>query len=585
LLLAGVSGTAIYAFQRQNTALLSVARDSLPKAGLMGEIRNDNNFIIRYLSQASWEKNDIKQEAFLKMVIERIPDVEGDIQAIKKLPKTPDFKKVFDPVESEWAGILPGLKQAVALLRKNSMESDQEAEKVIDRVSGASQKMGEALTEASKISAENADVTVNKSLAASKFYMTLLITISIAGALAVFLFGLALASKLAGSLNEIAVVLEKGAEEVSSAATEIAASSEEVSASVTEQAAALQETAASIQEMSAMVAKNTENCSRSTDTSNESHRAATQGKNVVHEMIQAIDAIHRSNTETMTEIEASNRQISDIVQVIGEIANKTKVINDIVFQTKLLSFNASVEAARAGENGKGFAVVAEEVGNLAQMSGNAAKEISDMLQGSMQRVEGIVTSTREKTERLMALGKDKVEKGSQIAKQCGEVLESIVQNVAIVTQSVGEISTASQEQDHGIREITKAMGELDQATQQNSSACQQTASAAEELSAQSEILRSAVQRLLTTVEGEGKNGHRTGRGPEFHSAKSNIIPMNRPAPRSAPKTSSSTFSQGQTSTGFSAARGRSVRATDGNAVRAVDPVSVPSEDDDRFEDV
>jgi methyl-accepting chemotaxis protein len=78
----------------------------------------------------------------------------------------------------------------------------------------------------------------------------------------------------------------------------------------------------------------------------------------------------------MNQINYSNEQMSEIVKVIQEIETKTKVINDIVFQTKLLSFNASVEAARAGEQGKGFAVVAEEVGNLAQMSGNAAKEIS-----------------------------------------------------------------------------------------------------------------------------------------------------------------------------------------------------------------
>jgi methyl-accepting chemotaxis protein len=86
----------------------------------------------------------------------------------------------------------------------------------------------------------------------------------------------------------------------------------------------------------------------------------------------------------------SNDEISSIVKVIAEIGDKTKVINDIVFQTKLLSFNASVEAARAGEQGKGFAVVAEEVGNLATMSGKAAEEISSMLGDSMGKVELIV---------------------------------------------------------------------------------------------------------------------------------------------------------------------------------------------------
>jgi methyl-accepting chemotaxis protein len=203
----------------------------------------------------------------------------------------------------------------------------------------------------------------------------------------------------------------------------------------------------------------------------------------------------------MKEIERNNQDILAIVKVISEIESKTKVINDIVFQTKLLSFNASVEAARAGEQGKGFAVVAEEVGNLAQMSGNSAKEIALLLEESTKKVELIVSNTKSKVDRLVVNSNEKIEQGSEIAKECGVILNAIVDNVESVNGVVNEISTASIEQDRGIKEISKAVNQLDQSTQQNSTATQQTANAAQQLSHQAEILRSTVLELLGTVNG------------------------------------------------------------------------------------
>ena len=251
-----------------------------------------------------------------------------------------------------------------------------------------------------------------------------------------------------------------------------------------------------------MVEKNSENAEMSTSVANHSQDTAEKGKGVVQEMIVSIEQIDRSNTDIMTQIEASNRQISEIVKVISDIGTKTNVINDIVFQTKLLSFNASVEAARAGEYGKGFAVVAEEVGNLAQMSGDAAKEITDMLNESIRVVEGIVKDTQTRVESLVKVGKGKVEVGSNIAKRCGEVLSEIVTSVRSVSQMVGEISAGSHEQSKGVDEISKAIVQLDQVTQENSNSSQSFAETAERLSAQAAALKHSVQLLTQTLNGE-----------------------------------------------------------------------------------
>jgi methyl-accepting chemotaxis protein len=299
------------------------------------------------------------------------------------------------------------------------------------------------------------------------------------GGLAGMLFAFFFANGLVKTLRSISTALSDASAQVSAAAGQVASASEELSQAATEQASSLEETAASIEEMSSMVSKNNENSRSAAGQSDEALQGANKGKASVDQMINS-----------MREINESNAQIAEIVKVIREIDTKTKVINDIVFQTRLLSFNASVEAARAGEHGKGFAVVAEEVGNLAEMSGGAAEEISGLLESSIQKVDSIVNGT-----------KARVEQGTAVAQDCGSVLDEIVRGVSGVTKTAGEISTACNEQAQGVQEITKAMNQLDQVTQQNAATSEEAASAAEELSAQAESLNSLVNTLVCTVDG------------------------------------------------------------------------------------
>jgi methyl-accepting chemotaxis protein len=340
-------------------------------------------------------------------------------------------------------------------------------------------------------------------------------------------------------IQDVIHSLRAGSNQVSSAAQQIASSSEELSQAATEQAASLEETAASIEEMNSMVAKNSENANSASSTSQKSQGKAAEGKAVVEKMIESMEAINRSNGTIMDQVNRSNESMAGIIKVIEEIGQKTKVINDIVFQTKLLSFNASVEAARAGEHGKGFAVVAEEVGNLAQMSGNAAKEISTLLEDSVNKVTQIVQETKTSVEQLIAEGKETVEKGTEVARQCGEVLEDIVVNVSSVTTMASEIATASAEQSRGCAEVTKAMTQVDQATQQNAATSEECASASEELAAQAEVLQNTVKDLIATV--LGANAAQTNETftpekktpPKPKAQTANVVPMKKLAAKHA----------------------------------------------------
>lgn len=308
-----------------------------------------------------------------------------------------------------------------------------------------------------------------------------------------------------GTLFEKAIAkIDHESRLVKDSANSITDASRSLAEATTQQASALQETAASIEETNAMIKKSSENTSRSQAIAGQSQNAAGRGKEAVSEVILAIEEINQGNQIIMGQINESNAQIEDIVKLIGEIESKTKVINDIVFQTKLLSFNASVEAARAGEHGKGFAVVAEEVGNLAQMSGNAAKEISEMLSGSIQKVQGIVSQTKSRVNSLVADTKEKVERGTEVARRAGSVIDEIVHHVDDVNSMMGEIANASQEQTIGVGEITKAMNELDQVTQVNASTSEQVSGAAVELSNQADSLFDVVGELSGAVYGSGK---------------------------------------------------------------------------------
>lgn len=273
--------------------------------------------------------------------------------------------------------------------------------------------------------------------------------------------------------------LAEGSQQVTAASHQIASSSEELSQSATEQAASLEQTAASIEELNSMIAKNTENARSTEKTSSDSQAAVGQGKEIVKRMMESMAAINRSS-----------EGMAETVKVIEQIDKKTKVINEIVNKTELLSFNASVEAARAGEHGKGFAVVAEEVGNLARMSGSAAEEIASLLEDSIRAVNQMVQETKKN-----------VDAGASIARECEQVFEGIVANVANVSQMATEISSASQEQARGCAEISKAMAQLDQMTQQNASTSEECASSAEQLAAQAASLNSAVEHLVRAING------------------------------------------------------------------------------------
>jgi methyl-accepting chemotaxis protein len=252
-------------------------------------------------------------------------------------------------------------------------------------------------------------------------------------------------NRLQHTLGEI----RRSAESIASATQQIAAGNGDLSQRTEQQAASLQETAASMEQLTATVKQNADNARQASGLAHNASEIATRGHDVVSRVIG-----------TMGEINDSSRQIGDIIGVIEGIA----------FQTNILALNAAVEAARAGEQGRGFAVVAGEVRNLAQRSATAAKEIKQLIGSSVERVHN----------------------GSALVEQAGATMGEILQAVQRVTDIMGEIAAASEEQSSGISQVGLAVTQMDEMTQQNAALVEQAAAAAHSLKDQVDVLREAI---------------------------------------------------------------------------------------------
>jgi len=304
-------------------------------------------------------------------------------------------------------------------------------------------------------------------------------------------------------VQSVAAALRQTAEMSLEKSKGIRESSADVSQGTMNQAAAIQESAASLEQIEAMVTHSLESAVRTAELSKTSQDDVQKGREAVAQMVGAINNIKEGNQAVNTQIAAFRDRSNEITRVINEIANKTNVINDIVFQTKLLSFNASVEAARAGEAGRGFSVVAEEVGSLAAMSGLAAKEITEMVASSIATVQAMVSEMQANVDGTMLANQQKVDAGIEVAARCEQTLEKVVQSAQEIHQSMTSLKIATEEQGYGITTVRTAMTSLDEKNTHNNRAAELAAEHAQEIHRQAGRLGEMVDELELVLGGHG----------------------------------------------------------------------------------
>ncbi len=253
-------------------------------------------------------------------------------------------------------------------------------------------------------------------------------------------------------LGRIVVQIRTGAESIAVGASQVAAGNQSLSSRTEEHASSLEETASTLEEFTTTVKRNAEQAKQGSQVAAAASTTALKGGEVVSCVV-----------ETMKEVTASSRRISDIIGVIDGIS----------FQTNILALNAAVEAARAGEQGRGFAVVASEVRSLAQRSAASAKEIRALIEGSVS----------------------KIDTGARLVEQAGKTMEELVGSVKRVAQIMNEIAAASQEQSSGIEQINKAITQMDNVVQMNASLVEEATAAATSMAHQAEALAKSVAQF------------------------------------------------------------------------------------------
>jgi methyl-accepting chemotaxis protein len=460
-----------------NQTSTDMERNWIPSMRLMGEAAtNISNFRIAEL-QHILSTDDAEMASYEKNMATLLLAFEKNRADYVKLISSPEERKIYDRFSKNWNDYLVEHKKLLAL---SSTNNNDEAKALIR---GESQTQYD---EASYDLLELVHLNVKGSNAASAegdalyadsrlwIIALLLVVVALGMALAVFIGRLVsrpleqaviiartvadgdltstinpaskdetgqlmqalkdMNSSLVGIVGQVRI----GTDTIATASSQIATGNLDLSSRTEQQASSLEETASSMEELTSTVKQNADNARQANQMAVSASEVAFQGSAVVSEVVVTMDLIS-----------ASSKKIVDIIGVIDGIA----------FQTNILALNAAVEAARAGEQGRGFAVVASEVRNLAQRAAAAAKEIKTLISDSVEKVDS----------------------GTRLANQAGTTMEEIVKRAKGVTDIMGEITAASQEQNAGIEQINQAIMQMDQVTQQNAALVEEAAAAAEAL--------------------------------------------------------------------------------------------------------
>ncbi|OUR96735.1 hypothetical protein A9Q84_10365 [Halobacteriovorax marinus] len=462
--------------------------DKIQKLSLtLSKVQENLQFLVLNSSSGDGMESDKSKKTVL--------EVEKSWTELDKI----EFIKTNSSIQEKYNAYKSDYLSTLTLLKEDS--SLEAAEQILTKLpvsySNFQIKLNDDLEKEFK-SIENANVNTNESI--NQFNTFLIITSAVLfvvfGALVLFFLKLIVKplEHIQKTLNHVSGNVQTNSDKLEDNSSLLEQGSVKLSSN-------LDATSSTLNELLMMLKKNIEEINVATKNSEELEVSARNGISAVQNMSESVNEIDHNNQKMMSVTGEVGSSLEEIITVIAEIGLKTNVINSIVFQTKLLSFNASVEAARAGEYGKGFSVVAEEVGKLALESGNAAAEIAALLDQSTVKVKQIVEDSNLKMSAVTSESEKKVKEGLERTKECGVVLDEIIHKVTHMRDVVHRIHDASNEQSQGISTVNNSMDELEGVIRSTNEISTSTLDLSNELGGESNRLRETFENLKGLLSG------------------------------------------------------------------------------------
>ncbi|UYL07575.1 methyl-accepting chemotaxis protein [Bdellovibrio sp. SKB1291214] len=433
-----------------------------PSINYTGKMAKESESLQRYVLNAVTAKSEEDTHTEITKALGSIEAFDKAMEEYEKIPHGGATAAIFGDIIKLWSQAKPTAQVAVEKLRTgNKVQAHDVLENQYRPVA----------TEMSKKLQELSDLRLKLMLDDSNTDAALIAQteqivdwVGVIGLVVSVAFSAWVIHNLNSQLSAAVNALSENSSNILHASKQLYATSEQVAEGSTESAASIEETVASLEEVNSMVKVNSESGQKAAQFAEEAVRQAERGQAEIEKLIHA-----------MAEIEGSSKQIQDII----------KMIDDIAFQTNILSLNATIEAARAGEQGRGFSAVAEAVRKLSQDSVAAAQNIADLIHKSSE----------------------KIQTGSRSAYESSQVFKDINHTIHKVAQMSQEVSQASNEQALGVDQINKAMNQLDTSTQVNSAASEEVAVSAQELSSQAVGLQNVVATLEQILDGRRHEVH------------------------------------------------------------------------------
>lgn len=502
LMFMGISG--LLSISAVNRTVSSLTSETIPTLGLISslEITMKNcqvgllELTLPGISDAEIEKVYNQTKADLKIFDEQL-------KKISQLQSGTEDLEQIKGLEKSWIDFQAEIQRSLDLVISGSA-ADREVfaeryRKDLSTLQSRIQKSLEQLSSRNAAHSRNQSEDAEKVTRQARYGMLSMLTLIL---VFIAVSGVLLIRSIDRTLQSIMNHVDAQSQEVLASAARVDGLSQSLHEAAQGTSKSVQTCAANLEEITAMVQKSYQNAERSTHMASLAREASTAGDASVAQIADAMELIERTTEHFVQNLEERGRDVATIETIFCDVTEKARLINDIVFQTKLLSFNASVEAARAGEYGKGFAVVAEEVGKLSRMTGEVAGEISKLLATSSDAVKAIAERIQATSTEVRSHAMSSVKTGTARVQKGRDLLKSIVQNSHDVKFNLDQISAATREQSLAIQDIGTTLHGLQEIADVNASKSHDFNDIAHKLLVSAETMKQTVEDLKRFLDGQ-----------------------------------------------------------------------------------